>query len=335
MKRWVLLMAFVFVGCGGDNKLSTTGGTTGSTTGGTTGSTTGGTTGSTTGGTTGSTTGGAGSVGQVFPASNAWNQEVDGTHATVDAMSDQYIASIGVGVGLHPDFDAQGDGIPYVVVPKNQAEVPVTFVDYPDESDPGPYPIPDNAPVEDGGDGHVIVVDPGNGFLYELYQGMKVSGGWQASNGAKWNLQTGAPRPMGWTSADAAGLPIFPGLVRYDEVSAGAINHALRFTIDKSQKGYVAPASHAAGSCAINSACPPMGMRLRLKASVDISGYKDQPRVVLQALKTYGLIVADNGSNWYISGEPNANWNDDDMHTLGQIKGSDFEVISVGTITPE
>jgi hypothetical protein len=140
---------------------------------------------------------------------------------------------------------------------------------------------------------------------------------------------------MGWTSADAAGLPIFPGLVRYDEVSAGVINHALRFTVSKTQKGYIAPASHAAGSCAINSACPPMGMRVRLKASVDISAFAAQPKVVLTALKKYGLIVADNGSNWYISGEPNTSWNDDDMHTLGMIQGSDFEVVTVGTITPE
>lgn len=269
----------------------------------------------------------------IFPADNPWNTDI--SNAPVDPKSDQYIANIGASTGLHPDFDAIGDGIPYVEVPSDQALVPVTFTDYPDESDPGPYPIPDDAPIENGGDGHVIVVDRGNGFLYELYQGSQGFGGWSAANGAKWDLRSNAGRPAGWTSADAAGLPIFPGLVRYDEVTAGAIHHALRFTVSRTQTGYVAPASHAAGSCALNSDCPPMGLRLRLKASVDISGYPPSVQVILTALKHYGMIVADNGSAWYISGAPDSRWNDDDLHQLNGITGSDFEVIASGPITAE
>jgi hypothetical protein len=253
-------------------------------------------------------------------------------------MSGAYIQSIGSSTGLHADFSNIVDGaygIPYVEVPPDQALVPVTFTDYPDESDPGPYPIPDNAPIENAGDGHVIVVDRGNGFLYELYQGMKVANGWSAANGAKWNLRSNAGRPAGWTSADAAGLPVFPGLARYDEVSAGAIEHALRFTVSASQKGYVAPALHAAGSCATGSSCPPMGLRVRLKASFDISSFGPQSRVILTALKKYGMIVADNGSNWYFSGAPDAGWNDDDLHQLRQVTGDQFEVVQAGPITPQ
>jgi hypothetical protein len=275
-----------------------------------------------------------GAAGGIFPADNAWNLDISG--ADVDPNSANYIASIGAGTGLHPDFDTVGDGIPYVEVPSNQPLVPVTFTDFADESDPGPYPIPDNAPIEGGGDAHVIVVDRGNGFLYELYQGMKISNGWSAASGAKWNLRSNAGRPPGWTSADAAGLPIFPGLARVDEiVTAGVINHALRFTVNKTQKGYTAPASHGAGSCALNSDCPPMGLRVRLKASFDLSGFGPQAKVLLTALKKYGMIVADNGSSWYISGEPSSQWNDDDLHTISRVKGSDFEVVKVGTITPE
>jgi hypothetical protein len=222
-----------------------------------------------------------------------------------------------------------------VVVPANQASVPVTFVDWPEESDPGPYPIPDDAPVEGGSDRHVIVVDPANGFLYELYNAMKVSGGWSASNGAKWNLKTGAPRPMGWTSADAAGLPIFPGLVRYDEATGAGIKHAIRFTVSQSQRGYIAPASHAAGSCAINSACAPMGMRVRLKKSIDPAGFSPQARAIVVAMQEYGMIVADNGSNWYFTGAPHPMWNDDQLHEIDRIRGRDFEVLGVGTVIPQ
>jgi hypothetical protein len=277
--------------------------------------------------------GGGGNGLPVFPSDNPWNTDI--TQSPVDPMSDQYIASIGLTGGLKADWSsiAGGNyGIPYVEVPKDQKLVPVEFTDYPDESDPGPYPIPDNAPIEDGGDAHVIVVDRGNGFLYELFVGEKASGGWRAAGGAKWNLQSNAGRPANWTSADAAGLPIFPGLARFDEVSAGEIKHALRFTASKTQKGWVAPASHSAGSCALNSECPPMGLRLRLKASVDISSYPPQVRVVLTALKRYGMILADNGSNWYISGAPAAGWNDDDLQKIRGIKGSDFEAIKASAI---
>jgi hypothetical protein len=280
--------------------------------------------------------GGGGAGSGIFPDSNPWNTDISGS--PLDPKSDQYIASIGATGGLKADWSSVAGGnygIPYVEVPADQKLVPVSFVDYEDESDPGPYPIPDNAPIEDGGDAHVIVVDRGNGWLYELYQGEKVSGGWQAANGAKWNLRSNNGRPPGWTSADAAGLPIFPGLARFDEVAAGEIKHALRFTVSRSQRGYVGPASHAAGSCALNSECPPMGLRLRLKASVDISGYPQQVRVVLTALKKYGMIVADNGSNWYISGAPAAGWIDDDLQKIRGIKGSDFEVVQSGAITAQ
>jgi hypothetical protein len=283
--------------------------------------------------------GGGGGNSGIFPDSNAWNTPID--TASIDPKSAAYIASIGANVGLHQDWSsiAGGNyGIPYIEVSGGQAPVPITFTDYPDESDPGPYPIPLDAPVEDGGDGHVIAVDRTNGFLYELYQGTQSGAGWSAANGAKWNLKTGALRPAGWTSADAAGLPIFPGLVRYDEVSAGEIKHALRFTIARTQKGYIAPATHAAGSCALNSDCPPMGLRVRLKMSVDISGYPASVQVILRALKKYGMIVADNASataNWFISGAPNAGWNDDDLAKIKGVKGSDFEVVTTGPITPQ
>jgi hypothetical protein len=274
----------------------------------------------------------AGSM-EIFPPDNPWNTDI--SNDPVDPNSDNYIASIGASVGLHPDFDSIGDGIPYVDVPPTQLKVPVTFTSYPGESDPGPYPIPDNAPIEGGGDAHVIVVDRLNGYLYELYQGMKVASGWSAANGAVFNLRSNALRPAGWTSADAAGLPIFPGLVRYDEVTAGLIPHALRFTIAQTQKGYVSPARHAAGSCAYGSNCPPMGLRVRLKSSVVITTYPPSVQVILTALKKYGMFVADNsgGSNWYISGEPNASWNDSDLHKINGIIGSDFEVVQSGPIT--
>jgi hypothetical protein len=268
----------------------------------------------------------------IFPADNPWNTDI--SSAEVDPMSAQYIASIGTTVGMHNDFDAIGDGIPYVEVPPDQKLVPITFVDYPDESDPGPYPIPDDAPVEMGGDRHVIAVDRGNCRLYELFNATKVSGGWEASNGARWDLSSNAGRPAGWTSADAAGLPIFPGLVRYDEVQAGEINHALRFTVVYTQRGYVAPATHFASSDT-NPDLPPMGLRVRLKASVDISSYPPSVQVILRALKKYGMMVADNGSNWYISGAPDARWIDDDLAKISGIKGSDFEAIKHGPITTQ
>ncbi|NBD27170.1 copper amine oxidase N-terminal domain-containing protein [Paenibacillus glycinis] len=274
---------------------------------------------------------------QAFPKDNAWNTDI--SKYPVNANAKQYIASIGAGVGMHADFGTVWDGapigIPYTVVGGDQAKVNVTFTDYGDESDPGPYPIPPNAPIEGGpngdGDRHVIVVDKDNLMLYELFNARPSGSGWTASGGAKWDLKSNAQRPKGWTSADAAGLPIFPGLVRYDEAAAGEIDHALRFTVSKTQKGFIAPASHyASGSTDPN--LPPMGLRLRLRQDFDIAGYSKTNQAILRALKQYGMIVADNGSNLYLSGAPDPRWDDDDLHALGKVKGSDFEVVDTGKI---
>jgi hypothetical protein len=250
------------------------------------------------------------------------------------------IASIGLNTGLHPDFGANYNGgpfgIPYIVVPGTQALVPVSF-QYSDQSDPGPYPIPPNAPIEGGasssGDRHVLVIDRDHWKLYETWSSYPQSNGsWQCGSGAIFNLTTDTIRPAGWTSADAAGLPIFPGLVRYDEVSAGAINHALRFTVQTTRQGYVAPARHYASSnTSVN--VPPMGMRVRLKASFNISGFPKDAQVILTSLKKYGMMVADNGSNWFISGAPDARWSDNDMNTLKTVMGSNFEVVKMGPVT--
>jgi hypothetical protein len=274
-----------------------------------------------------------------FPASNAWNTMVN--KAAVDPRSKALIASIGLTGHLHPDFGADYDGgpfgIPYIVVSGKQKRVPVSF-DYADESDHGPYPIPPKAPIEGGarsdGDRHVVVVDRDNWKLYELYAAFPKAGAtsWTAGSGAIFNLTTGRSRPAGWTSADAAGLPVFPGLVRYDEVSAGRIGHALRFTVSQTRHAYVAPARHFASSDT-SANRPPMGMRVRLKASFRIGGYPKQARVVLQALKNYGMIVADNGSDWYISGAPDKRWDDEALNTLKQVPGSAFEVVKMGKVT--
>jgi len=274
-----------------------------------------------------------------FPASDPWNTRVD--RAPVDPRSATLIGSIGSGKRLHPDFGANWDGgpfgIPYVVVPGGQDRVPVSF-DYADESDPGPYPVPRTAPVEGGtaadGDRHVLVVDRDHWRLYELFDAHPLDGGarWHAGSGAVFDLATGTSRPAGWTSADAAGLPILPGLVRYDEVAAGAIEHALRFTVNRSRRAYVAPARHWASS-STSTSLPPMGMRVRLKSSYDVSGYPPQARVVLTALKRYGMIVADNGSDWYLSGAPDERWDDDQLGALKHVPGSAFEVVRMGTVT--
>lgn len=275
-----------------------------------------------------------------FPADNPWNKPVD--KDPVDPNSAALIASIGTATGLHPDFGANWNGgpfgIPYVVVSGTQAKVPVTF-DYADESDPGPYPIPPNAPIEGGagstGDRHVIVIDRDNWKLYELYAAYPGSPGWTAGSGAIFDLNSNALRPAGWTSADAAGLPIFPGLVRYDEVVLRhEIRHALRFTVQTSRKAYVSPARHYASSNTSPN-LPPMGMRVRLKSTFDITHYSANNQVILKALKTYGMIVADNGSNWYISGAPDARWNDDELSALKQVHGSDFEVVKMGTVVTQ
>jgi hypothetical protein len=274
----------------------------------------------------------------LFPASNLWNRPVD--TAQVDPSSSLILGTIGLGVSLHPDFGANYNGapfgIPYIVVPDATPRVSVPFT-YADESDPGPYPIPANPPIEPGGgDSHLLVVTQNEWKLYELYALFpNGSGGWTAGSGAIWDLATGAPRPAGWTSADAAGLPILLGLVRYDEVYLhGEIDHALRFTVQHTRASYVAPASHVASSSS-NLAYAPMGMRVRLKASFDISGYSPQAQVVLRALKKYGMIVADNGSNFYLSGTADARWNDNVNNTLKQVKVGDFEVVRMdGVVTP-
>ncbi|HEY7023318.1 MAG TPA: hypothetical protein VH349_19515 [Ktedonobacterales bacterium] len=273
----------------------------------------------------------------VFPSDNVWNADISAL--PVDARSASYIASIGGGGHLHPDFgsglyDGGPIGIPYVVAPSSQTAVPVSF-NYADESDPGPYPIPSNAPIEGGaqsdGDRHVLVVQSGTCKLYEMFASYPQGSGWRAGSGAVWNLRSNALRPRGWTSADAAGLPILPGLVRYDEVAAGAINHAIRFTVSRTQRAFIWPARHLASSVTDLSA-PPMGLRLRLRANVDISRFSPANRIILTALKRYGMIVADNGSNWFLSGAPDDRWSNDDLHALGAIPGSDFEVVNTSML---
>ncbi len=273
---------------------------------------------------------------QIFLSDSPWNTPVD--TADVDPNSDAIIANIGANDEFHPDFGANWNGgpfgIPYVVVDGNQPLVSMSF-GYDDESDPGPYPIPPNAPIEGGanssGDRHVLVVDEDNWVLYEIFDAHRQGSGWYAGSGAVWDMNTNHYRPAGWTSADAAGLPILAGLVRYDEVEAGAINHALRFTVNVTRKAYIFPASHWASNNT-DPLRPPMGMRVRLKASFDISGYPPQAQVVLAALKKYGMMVADNGSDWYVSGTADARWDDDQINTLKQLRGSNFEVIEMENV---
>ncbi len=279
---------------------------------------------------------------QPFPSNNPWNTPIN--NLPVNSNSQNYLSSIGLTKSLHPDFGANWNGgpfgIPYIVVGKGTPRLPLVF-GYADESDAGPYPIPPDAPIEGGdnstGDRHVLVLDRDARKLYETYSSYPVvqNGavvGWNCGSGAIFDLKSNAVRPAGWTSADAAGLPIFPGLVRYDEVARGVINHALRFTVSRSQRGYIFPARHfASRSRATNLA--PMGLRVRLKASYDISRFPAQARVVLQCLKTYGMIVADNGSDWFLSGAPDARWSDNQLNTLKTVKGSNFEVVQTGAIT--
>ncbi|HLY93726.1 MAG TPA: hypothetical protein VKP14_02675 [Gaiellaceae bacterium] len=276
---------------------------------------------------------------QIFPANNPWNQRVD--KLPIESDSAQIIASIGRSTGLHPDFGSglyagEPIGIPFDVVSHATPRYRLSF-EYADESDKGPYPIPKTVHIEGGrvstGDRHALLLDKDACKLYELYALYPKGSGWKAGSGAIWNLRSNALRPAGWTSADAAGLPIFPGLARYDEVARGVINHALRFTVARTRRAYVYPARHYASSLT-DPSLPPMGLRVRLKASVDISGFPRQARIVLQALKTYGMIVADNGSNWYISGAPNPSWSNDDLHTLGRITGADFEVVDTSSLHP-
>ena len=275
----------------------------------------------------------------VFPASNPWNQRVDGL--PVAANSADLIQSIGVGTGLHADFGSglYGGGpigIPFDVVSKRTPRSRVSF-DYADESDKVRYPIPKTVHIEGGraadGDRHALLLDKDACKLYELYALTPRAGGWHAGSGAVWNLRSNALRPAGWTSADAAGLPILPGLARYDEVAHGVIDHALRFTASRTRRAYVYPARHYASS-SDDPSLPPMGLRVRLKASVDISGFPRQTRIVLQALKSYGMILADNGSNWYVTGAPSPHWSNDQLHALGALHGSDFEVVDTSRLRP-
>ncbi len=266
----------------------------------------------------------------VFPATNVWNKRVDSLPVRSDSAL--LTASIGLDAPLHPDFGSySGYGIPWNVVSSSTHRRTVTF-QWPGESDKVKYPIPSPPRIEGGSDRHLLMIDKSACKLYELFAARKTSSGaWKAGSGAVWDLRSNKLRPAGWTSADAAGLPILPGLVRYDEVAAGAIRHALRFTAPSTRTSYVYPARHQAGDSAAPS-LPPMGLRVRLKASVDISGFPSEARVVLTALKRYGMILADNGSPWYVTGAPDPHWDDDAMHTLHRLHGSDFEVVDTGSL---
>jgi hypothetical protein len=265
----------------------------------------------------------------IFPADNPWNTDI--SSAALDVVhSDAWVASLGTTGALHPDFGSVY-GIPYTTADASTPRVPVTF-DYADESDPGPYPIPGDAPLEEGSDAHAIVVDTAACKLYELFAAEPGSSSWHAGSGAVFDLRSNDVRPAGWTSADAAGLPIFPGLARYEEAAAGEIRHALRFTAVRTQQAYVYPARHYASSIT-DPDVPPMGARARLKASVDISWMTPQARVVARALQRYGMILADNGSNWYVTGAPDSRWDDDDLDSLKRLRGSDFEFVQGGAVT--
>jgi hypothetical protein len=257
----------------------------------------------------------------IFPSSNVWNRDI--SSLPVAANSAAMVDAIGRSDYLHPDFDAIGDGIPFNVVTSSTPKYTVGF-QYADESDAGPYPIPANPRIEKGSDRHMLMLDRSACRLYELYDVRKSGSSWHAGSGAIWSLRSNALRPAGWTSADAAGLPILPGLVLYAEVQSGAIRHAIRFTAPDTC-GYIYPARHLTADPCSN--LPPMGLRVRLKASVNISSFGPQARVVLTALKRYGMILADNGAPWYITGEPNTRWNDDELHRLQTLTGADFEVV--------
>jgi len=275
-----------------------------------------------------------------FTSANLWNTDI--SSSTVDPNSSAIINFIGSSTGLHPDFgsgeyNGSDIGIPYTIVAGTQGMVGINFTAYGDESDPGPMPFPANAPIEGdpnpgNGDRHSLVLDNSNCFLYELYNASPNNDGtWNAGSAAVWDLTADEQRPYTWTSADAAGLPIFPGLVRYDEVAAGKIQHAIRFTLPQSRAAFTPPASHWAA----NSGSPlaaPMGMRLRLKSSYDISSFSTNVQVILAAMKKYGLIMADNGSAMYISGAPDNRWDNGDLHTLSQVPASAFEVVETNPV---
>ena len=277
----------------------------------------------------------------MFPADNPWNTDI--SVYPVDPKSSVYIASIGAGAALHADFgppyEGAPNGIPYVIVPASQPKMDVLFVDSPDESDPGPYPIPADAPIEGGpqgdGDRHVLVLQQGSCTLFEIYSSFPKGSTWEAGSGAVWHLDKNEVRKDTWTSADAAGLAILPGLVRYDEaVEQTEIKHALRMTVKSIQNAFIYPATHSAGAAGSDPDAPPMGLRLRLKAGFDITPFSPTMQVILKAMKKYGLIIADSGSNWYISGAPSDLWDDDMLHELGTVVGSNFEAVTTGEIHP-
>jgi hypothetical protein len=260
----------------------------------------------------------------VFPAGNVWNQDISAL--PVASGSDTLITKIGLDTGLHPDFGSySGYGIPYNTVPGSQRKLTVRF-DYSSQSDHVGYPIPRRPRIEAGSDHHMLIVNSGTCKLYEMWNVRHTRRGWRAGSGAVWKMTSNALRPDGWTSADAAGLPILPGLVRYPEVAAGVIDHALRFTAPQTRDAHIYPARHDAGSGS-SASLPPMGLRVRLKASFDLSQLSPQARVVAVALQHYGMILADNGSPWYVSGVSNKNFNDDDLRTLNRITGRDLEVV--------
>jgi hypothetical protein len=275
----------------------------------------------------------------VFPADNFWNRRVD--RLPVAPGSAAVVRAIGANEHVHADFgsglwDGGPIGIPVTVVGPGTPRSRVSF-EYEDESDPGPYPIPAGVAIEGGpgadGDRHAILVDRGRCRLYELFALRRSGNGWSAGSGAVWDLRSNRLRPAGWTSADAAGLPILPGLARYEEVARGRIDHALRFTVARTRRAYVWPARHVASDLT-DPSLPAMGLRLRLKRSFPIAGFPRQARIVLRALKEYGMVVSDNGSSWYVSGAPHPRWSNDDLHTLHRVPGSAFEVVDTTSLRP-
>ncbi|PKN93175.1 MAG: hypothetical protein CVU44_12160 [Chloroflexi bacterium HGW-Chloroflexi-6] len=265
---------------------------------------------------------------QIFPLNNVWNTPID--NLPVHSLSAQWVDTIGRNTGFHMDFgsgtwDGGPIGIPYNVVDNSIPKVSVDFY-YPDESDPGPYPIPSNPLIEHGSDHHILIIDSSTCTLYEIYDASYSGGDWFGGSGAIWSLGSNALRPTGWTSADAAGLPILPGLVRYNEIVSGEINHAIRFTASQTN-GYIWPARHLTSNNPSATHIPPMGARFRLKSSFNISGYPAEMQVILRAMKKYGIILADNGSNWYVSGAPDENWDNDMLHLLDDLTGNDFEAV--------
>ena len=271
----------------------------------------------------------------VFPRSSPWNRRVDRLPVAADSAT--LIRSIGLGTGLHADFgsgtwNGGAIGVPFDVVAHKTPRAKVSF-DYADQSDRVSYPIPKRVHIEYGSDHHALLLDRDACRLYELGGLTRASGHWHAWAGAVWNLRSTRLRPAGWTSADAAGLPILPGLARWDEAKRGVIDHALRFTAARTRRGFVYPARHFASS-SNDPSLPPMGLRIRLKASFDVRPFPRQARIVLVALKRYGMLLADNGSNWYVSGAPSPGWSNDQLHALGRVKGSDFEVVDATSLRP-